>query len=179
MSTGTLTRPAAAQAAGGDALAGTGTLLRFALRRDRVRLVIWILAIGALATSTVSSLQTTYPTAADRQARAELMANPAAVMLSGPSFGLDDYTLGAMVANESTLWLVFLAGIMSITLVVRHTRAEEESGRAELVRAGVVGRHTQLTAAMLLLALANTAAAVVIAGGLTGTGLDAAGSLAV
>ena len=31
------------------------------------------------------------------------MTNPAAVMLSGPGYGLDDYTLGAMVANEVAL----------------------------------------------------------------------------
>lgn len=179
MSTATLAPPVTPRSSGSDALAGTGTLLRFALRRDRIRLTVWLLAIGLLATSTVSSLQTAYPTAADRQARAELMTNPAAIVLSGPSYGLDDYSLGAMVANESTLWLIFLAAIMSITTVVRHTRTEEETGRAELVRAGVVGRHTQLTAAMVLLVLADTAAAVIVTGGLAGTGLDPADSLAV
>ena len=38
---------------------------------------------------------------------------------------------------------------MAILLVVRHTRAEEETGRAELVGAGVVGRHAPLAAALI------------------------------
>ena len=54
-----------------------------------------------------------------------------------------------MVANEVALAVMVAAAIMSIQLVVRNTRAEEESGRAELVRAGVVGRRAALTAALL------------------------------
>ena len=88
-----------------------------------------------------------------------MQANPAAVLLSGPGYGLDDYTLGAMVANEVALAVMVAAAIMSIQLVVRNTRAEEESGRAELVRAGVVGRRAALTAALLETALANAAIA--------------------
>ena len=49
--------------------------------------------------------------------------------------------------------------IMSIQLVVRHTRAEEESGRAELVRAGVGRPPCPLTAALALAALADAAVA--------------------
>ena len=58
-------------------------------------------------------------------------------MMSGPGYGLDDYTLGAMITNEMVLWLAVPAAMMSIFLVVRHTRAEEETGRAELVRSAV------------------------------------------
>ena len=92
---------------------------------------------------------------------AAVQANPAAVLLSGPGYGLDDYTLGAMVTNEVALAVMVAAAIMSIQLVVRHTRAEEESGRAELVRAGVVGRRAALTAALLEAAVANAGIAVV------------------
>ena len=35
-------------------------------------------------------------------------------------------------------------------LVGRHTRAEEESGRDELLRSGVVGRHAPMTAALIV-----------------------------
>jgi ABC-2 type transport system permease protein len=35
--------------------------------------------------------------------------------------------------------LAVVVALMSLLLVIRHTRAEEESGRVELVRAGAVG----------------------------------------
>ena len=52
---------------------------------------------------------------------------------------------------------------MSIFLVVRHTRADEEAGRVELVGSAAVGRLAPLTAALLVAVAANvalTAAAV-------------------
>ena len=152
-------------------LAGTRTLVRFVLRRDRVRLPVWILSVGLLTVYSVVALQQVYPDAEARQQRAALMENPAAIMLGGPGFGVQDYTIGAMVANELGLTAMVMAAIMSVLLVVRHTRAEEEAGRADLVRAGVVGRRAQLTAALVVVALADLAIAAVVAAGLVGAGL--------
>ncbi|MFC5993794.1 ABC transporter permease [Pseudonocardia hispaniensis] len=163
---------------GADALAGTGALVRLALRRDRLRLTLWVLAVGVLPIYTATALDTVYPTAADRQARATLMENPAAVILGGPGFGRDDYTLGAMLANEMGLTLMIAVAIMSVLLVVRHTRTEEESGRAELVRACVVGHRAHLAAALVLAALANAAIVAVTVAGLAAIGLPGPDSLA-
>jgi ABC-2 type transport system permease protein len=166
-------------AAGSGLFAGTGNLLRFALRRDRRRLIVWVLAVGGITVYTAVGLAAIYPTAADRQGRAAVISNPAGVLLSGPGYGLDDYTLGAMIANELTLTVMVAAAIMSIQLVVRQTRAEEESGRAELVGAAAVGRRAPLTAALLETALADAAITVVITTGLVGSGLVALDSLAM
>src|SRR3954453_17713818 len=84
-----------------------------------------------------------------------------------------------MIANELSLSVMVAAAIMSIQLVVRHTRAEEESGRAELIRAGIVGRRAPLTAALLEAALADLAVVAVIAAGLTASGLAPVDSLAL
>src|SRR5699024_12594931 len=61
-------------------------------------------------------------------------------------------------------------------LVVRHTRLEEQTGRAELVRANVTGRHAALTAALLVAVITNAAATVVIGALMTAHGYTAAGS---
>jgi len=166
-------------ARGGERLAGTGRLLRLALRRDRVRLTAWLLGVAGLTVYASAALETTYPTAADRQARGEVMSNPAAVMLSGPGYGLEDYTLGAMVANEVALTAMIAAAIMSVLLTVRHTRADEEDGRTELVGAGAVGRRAPLTAALALVGLADAAIALLVTAGLAGSGFAGADSLAV
>ena len=101
--------------------AGTVELLRFFLRLDRIRISAWTLSFGLLVAGSIASLEATYSTPESLQARAAFMSNPSAVMMSGPAFGLDNYTFGAMVANELSLWLFLGSAIMSILLVVRHT----------------------------------------------------------
>lgn len=159
------------------ALTATGTLTRFALRRDRLSTTIWTVALAFMAVYPAIALQTIYPTAADRQARAALMTNPAAIVMSGPGYGLDDYTIGAINANEMLLWLMLASAIMNILLITKHTRAEEESGRAELIRAGVVGRYSGMTAALLAAVVANLAVTVLTALGLLVAAFDFGDSL--
>lgn len=141
--------------AGGNALAGTATLIRFILRRDRIRLPVWLAALTLTTVSTAASFPDLYPTEVERQARAALFDSPAGIAMSGPGFGLDNYTYGSMLAQEIVGFVAILAGLMSVLLLVRHTRTEEETGRAELVRAGVVGRHAHLAAAVIVVGSAN------------------------
>lgn len=158
---------------------GWTTLLRFALRRDRVRIPVWTASVALLFGYAAVALDGLYPTAADRLARAALVSSPAGIMLSGPQYGIEDYTLGAMIANEMALTVMVAVAIMSIFLVVRHTRAEEETGRAELVRAGVVGRHAPASAAFVTAVVANAAIAVASALVLVATGLEVVDSFAL
>lgn len=181
MTTLTRPRPTAAQSAAtkSTALTGTGRLLRFGLRRDRVRIVVWALSIGGLIGYFGAAIPAVYPDAAAMQTRAEIMKDPSGAFMTGPGYGLDDYTFGVMIANEMLGMIAVAAALMSIFLVVRHTRAEEESGRADLVRAGAVGRDAPLTAALALLVLANLAVATVLLAALLANDLALPDSLAI
>lgn len=107
-----------------------------------------------------------------------MRGNSALIIQAGPGYGLDDPTLGAVVMNETAQWLFIAAAVMSVFMVVRHTRTEEEAERAELVRAAPVGRHAALASAMVGTLVVN----VVIAAGnvvaLLAFGLPGAGSFA-
>lgn len=162
-----------------ESLTATRDLVRFALRRDRVKLPIWVGGIGLGMLYAVSALPAAYKTPEERQVRADLMDSPAATMMSGPGYGLDNYTLGAMITNEMVLWLAVPAAMMSIFLVVRHTRAEEETGRAELVRSAVVGRHAAPVAALIVALIANAGVAVLTALAMMSGDLAVGDSLAV
>src|SRR5699024_10726476 len=59
-------------------------------------------------------------------------------------------------------YLFLLAGLMNIMLVTRHTRLEEQTGRAELVRANVTGRYAALAASLIVAGITNALAAVVV-----------------
>lgn len=137
------------------AFSNTGTILRLILRRDRIRLPVWIVVITVFVAGSAAALPSTYPTATDRQDRAELMSNPAMSVVAGPGFGLDDYTFGAMLSNEMIGFTLIAVALMSIFLVVRHTRTEEESGRAELLRSTPLGRHATLAATLIVTVVAN------------------------
>lgn len=163
--------PREAAAAPDVGFAGTGSLVRTILRRDRVRLGVWIGAIGLSVVAFASSLPQYYTDASQRQARAELMANPGLRAIAGPGYGLDDYTFGAMIAQEFLSWTAIFVALMSLLLVVRHTRGEEETGRAELVRSASVGRHAHTAAPLAVLVGANIALGALIAAGLGSLGM--------
>lgn len=165
----------AAAPAAHSAFTGTGTLMRFILRRDRVRLAVWIGAIAFSVVVFVASLPQYYTDQSQRQARAELMANPGLRAIAGPGYGLDDYTFGAMVAQEFLSWTAIFVALMSFLLMVRHTRAEEETGQAELVRSAALGRHTHTAAPLAVLVGANLVLGTLIALGLGSLGMEGVG----
>lgn len=157
-----------ARTGGSRPLAGTPTLLRLALRRDRVMMPLWVLVVGGVISSAPTSLKTLYATAADRSELLDSMsANGSMRAVYGPVFS---DSIGGITAWRYVTFGALLAGLMSLLIVVRHTREEEESGRQELLSAAVVGRRAPLTAALLAAFVADAALALVIAAGLGGQG---------
>ncbi len=158
-----------------SALAGTAALARLALRRDRVQLPVWILATTAATAATAASVGDLYGTEQERVAYATATsASVVARAFNGPLAGT---SLGSVTLAESFTLLAVLVPLMSIFAVVRHTRQNEETGRAELLGSAVVGRHAALAAALVVVAGANVALAVLLVLTLVATGLPVAGSL--
>lgn len=157
-------------------LAGTGTLIRFIVRRDRFRLIIWIVAVVGLMVSFAGSSADLYPTPEALQARAAIMDGPLGVAFSGPRIGLDNYTFGALLSNEYVGFVAVTLALMSVFLIVRNTRLEEQTGRSELVRANAVGRHAPAMAALSVVVGAQVLMGVLIALMMPGTGLDLSAS---
>ncbi|MFP3358452.1 ABC transporter permease [Planococcus sp. SIMBA_143] len=138
----------------------TWSLIRFILRRDRVRLPIWILSFVFVSAGIVLVFDNLYGDDIERQAIAETMENPAMVAMVGPNYGGADYTTGAMTAHEMLVMTAAIVALMNILLVIRHTRGDEEEGRLELVRALPVGQLSSLTAVLLVLTIVNALLAV-------------------
>ena len=92
-----------------------------------------------------------YPTAADlRQAAVASEGNAAAIVFNGPAQGLD--TLGGQVAFQVGAFGLVVVALMSLLMVGRLTRGEEEAGRLELLRSLPIGPHAPTTSAMLAVA---------------------------
>jgi ABC-2 type transport system permease protein len=157
------------------ALAGTGALARLVLRRDRILLLLWVVVLALLPVAIANTLSDLYPTAAERQSYLDIVTgNPTLLALYGHAFGS---SLGALTA-----WrlggTVLLVGLASILTVVRHTRAEEEAGRRELLGSTVAGWQAPLFAALVVVFGANLVLGALAAVGLVAYGLPAAGSVA-
>lgn len=160
-----------------NTLIGTGSLVRLALRRDRIVLPVWILALVSITVPIAASIGELYPTVQSRQQLGLAVGtNPSLVAMTGPAFNLTD--VGGIVAWRVGGFGAVLAALMSMFTVVRHTRAEEESGRLELLGATVVGRFATLTASLIVAFAANLVLAVVIALGMAGQGLGVPGAVA-
>ncbi|MFJ2850289.1 ABC transporter permease [Streptomyces rubiginosohelvolus] len=158
------------------AFTGTGTLLRFNLRRDRVRMSVWLLALTLGTLATAAEYKTLYSTPEERAAAVSSMDSPAALAMTGPRSYLSDYTAGVMLGHQMLGFMAVLVGLMSVLTVTRHTRDEEETGRAELVRSTVVGHHAHLAAALAVAVVANLGLALLLALGLTATGVPGIGA---
>ncbi|MFI0258590.1 ABC transporter permease [Streptomyces sp. NPDC017056] len=172
-----VTLPAAARSGGTRDLAGTGALLRLALRRDRLMIPAWVVLLGLTVVSMSTALEKLYDTPAKRADVASSMtANGSLRAVYGPVFS---DTLGGLTAWRIGGFAALLAGVMSLLIVVRHTREEEETGRQELLSAAMVGRRAPLTAALLAALAANVALALLITAGLARAGRPAGGSLAL
>ena len=156
----------------GSPWTGTGCLIRHALRRDRIRLSVWIAVLTLTMAYSPNAIELAYPDEASRLARVNLLKTPAGMMLGGPMFGGNETDLGAMMANELMLTLIVATSILAILTVIRHTRAEEESGAAELVLASVVGRYARTTAALVVVAAVNVVLAVTMTAAMSATGFD-------
>ena len=150
------------------------------VRRDRLRLGLWILGITGLTVVSAWSLTTLYPDQRAIDGYGQIFAdNPALVAFAGPGHGLDTPTIGAILVNETQLWIGIALALMSIFLVTRHTRFEEETGRTDVVRAGVVGRSAPVLAAVFVIAGAQILIAIGTFAGCVALGYAPVGTAAL
>lgn len=176
MTTALAQRPVPHARSSSGEFTGTGRLLRLYLRRDRIVLPLWVLLLSVSPASVyVGSIESVYPTEADRVSfMNSILASPAQLAMYGPIY---NSSLGATGIWKAGPFYALLA-IAVILTVIRHTRAEEETGRAELLDSTAVGRYANLTAALILTFGASITTGLIATVALFGTDVPASGSIA-
>jgi putative exporter of polyketide antibiotics len=130
-----------------DTRAGTGVLLRLGLRRDRWLLPVWVAGFAVVAYSTARAGAELYPDGRSRiEAANALNATASMVAMFGRIY--DPASLGALSLIKYTAFMTAILAVLMVVLVIRHTRADEESGRLELLAGGRLGRDAALAAAL-------------------------------
>jgi len=155
---------------------GTRHLARLILRRDRLRLPVWLVGLGGMIAVSALAVPPIYDTPAKIAGYARAVGtSPVSYLMSGRQAAID--TIGGIVANEISQVAQLGICLMVMFLVIRHTRAEEESGRAELIHSTVLGRHAATLAGLFYGVSAALLIGLVTAASMLAAGLDGVGSV--
>ncbi|GAA1845147.1 ABC transporter permease [Agromyces salentinus] len=157
--------------------AGFPDLTAFILRRNWLRLALWVVILVAMVAMVFESQRVAFPTQESRDAYAAVANTPAVAALTGLPYGAG--TLGGILNIKIWMTLAVAIAFASIFLVTRNGRAEEEAGRTELLRAGAVGHHAYSLANQLVVGGLSIAVGLLIGLTCIGLGLPAEGSLAM
>jgi len=159
-----------------QAFTGTGPMIRLILRRDRLVLPIWIALPPLFTLLVVAAFVQLYPTPASQQLLAtQLVNSPGFVALLGP---VSAPTIGGLTVWRASLFTALIVAGGNALTVIRHTRADEEAGRFELLGSTPVSRGAPLMASLLITLGADVLIAALIASALLAFGLPVAGSVA-
>lgn len=139
---------------------GTAPLARASLRHEGRGFAPWIVLPTALTVSSVVAYPLLFPDAAERAAfAATIGSNPALGLIFGPAYDLS--TVDGFVAWRSLALGGFIAALGAIFIVVKAARGQEDSGQAELLAAGVLGRAARLSTALIMAGLCAIAIGLV------------------
>ena len=133
-------------------------ILRLYSRLTRRGITLLVVAVAAYVVVEVASYVQTYPDQASRQRLAEFGDQPAVRMLQGIPHAVD--TVGGFVVWDGGWFLQAVVGVWAILVTTRLLRAEEDSGRAELVGAGRASSIQVMTAGMVVVAVGCVLAGV-------------------
>lgn len=145
--------PAAAE------LAGTARLTRLGVRRDRYTVAAWWTGLGLFVAATTAMFADSLAVHEDLLRETQMVATNTGMRLLGLTSGP---TVGGYMLHREYVTLAVLAALMGTFAVIRHTRQNEELGRAELLDSTVVGRYAGLAAGVLVAAASQLVLAVVL-----------------
>lgn len=150
---------------------------RLALRRDRVLVPMWFAVLVLACYASAAATPALYKSEAARVSAARAInASPGIVALYGPI--LDVRSTGELAMTKMTVLYSVLVSVMILFIVRRHTRADEESGRAELIGATAVKPHTLLRSTLVYGTAISCTLGLLVASVNAVGGLPLVGSLA-
>ena len=136
-------------------------LFKFTARKERATTPIWIAAIVAFVAVLVPVMYVSI----DEVSRADMaliLNDPTMIAMIGPAYGVDEglYTFAAWFSHMMFIFSAVAVAVMSIFLVVRHTRADEEGWRYEVLRSLPIGSLTNIHATAMFTLCVNVIIAV-------------------
>lgn len=157
-----------------DTLAGLGAVVRLVVRRNRVRLAVWLVVLVGLFAYVGAYYTSLFTTQKALDDFAQVSDTPGIRALTGLAAAPN--TLGGAVWTKVWMTVALALAFGVVFLVTRNGRADEEVGRTELLRSRVLGLHAYSAACWLVCAVLSVLVGVLIAASSIGQGLDPAGA---
>ena len=157
-----------------DTLAGLGVAVRLVVRRNRVRLAVWLVVLVGLFAYVGAYYTSLFTTQKALDDFAQVSDTPGIRALTGLAAAPN--TLGGAVWTKVWMTVALALAFGVVFLVTRNGRADEEVGRTELLRSRVLGLHAYSAASWLVCAVLSVLVGVLIAASSVGQGLDPAGA---
>ena len=157
-----------------DGLAGLGTMIRFVLRRNRVRLAVWFVVIVGLFAYVIQYYKGLFTTQKALDDFATISNTPGIKALTG--LAAAPATLGGAVWTKIWMTCALTLALGIVFLVTRNGRADEELGRTELLRSRMLGLHAYAAASWLINAALCVIIGLFVALASAGLGLDPRGA---
>lgn len=146
---------------------GTGPITKLILKQNRFKIVAWLLSLVIVTLAVASAYPGVYKSEQDIMAYALTMDNPAMIAMLGPGYDAADYNTASIFANEMLIFTLIAVAVMNILLVSRATRADEEDGQMELVRALSVGKLSYLSSSLIMAVMLNGILTVLVGASLS------------
>lgn len=128
-------------------------MLVISWRSVRWQLLTWTLGIIAAFAATAASIDSLYGTSAELKTYADAVGSDSSLYaINGRPFGLGN--IGGPIAYEFGFVAAIAIPLMAVILISGMTRHEEQTGRTELLCAGIIGRTAGLRSALTLMSAA-------------------------
>ena len=126
-------------------------LLLIYLKRDWKKILFWIVLLGSFGGAFVPAFSEITKDGG-LIGMFYTMDNPALTAMVGtsPVEVAENYTLGALYAQEMLLFTGLISAVVSGLHMVSHTRKEEDSGITEQIQSFRIGRQANSLAALLM-----------------------------
>lgn len=148
---------------------------KFILKKERKNIIICCIAFFIITLAQAYSYADLYSTVDERMLIAKSMENPVMIAMMGPVYGNNNYTVGALMSNQTLVFTAIAMAIISILLVNRNTRGDEETGRMEGVLSLPMGRVANILAIIITVIIVNFLFAIFIGVGLYALGIETMG----
>lgn len=153
----------------------TFTLLKLAIRRERIRSSLWIAGIGVMILLFTFMFKNLLPTAEDLVTMTIAQSSsPGTRLFLAPASGV---SLGGFTMLRVSTTIITIFGLFNFLTVIRHTRQSEDLGQLELIGSTSVGRYSTLTSILLLMIILNILLIIISFASFRGSGLPWEGSL--
>ena len=139
-----MSAPVAAQR---HSLESLGTFTSFTLRRNWVRLFVWLLIIVGMLAFIIDYYKDLFTDQAQLQGFVDTVHSPGLLAMVG--IISNPVSIGGAVWCKYWMFGSLMLGIGVLFLMTRNLRADEDEGRAELMRAYPLGIHVRLVSSVI------------------------------